>query len=103
MIITTTEMIPNKEYEIIETVFGITTQSKNMFKDIGAGFKSMVGGEVKSYTEMQENARKDAVDRMRASALALNADAIVMVRFDSSTIGADMQSVMAYGTAVKFV
>ncbi|WP_159649692.1 heavy metal-binding domain-containing protein [Erysipelothrix aquatica] len=102
MLITTTESVPGKEYEIIETVFGITTQSKNMFKDIGAGFKSMVGGEVKSYTEMQEKARKDAVDRMRENAISLNADAIVMVRFDSSTIGGDMQSVIAYGTAVKF-
>ncbi len=101
MIITTTENIPSKEYEIIGLVSGTITQSKSMLKDFGAGFKSMVGGEVKSYTEMQENAREEAVNRMRNNASHLGADAIVMVRFESSSI-VDMQSVLVYGTAVKF-
>lgn len=102
MLVTTTEKIPNQEYEIIGEVFGLTTRSKNMFKDIGAGFKSMVGGEIKSYTDMQREARDQAIDRLREEAEAVGADAVVMMRFDSGTIGQEMQSVVAYGTAVKF-
>lgn len=74
-----------------------------MFKDIGAGFKSMVGGEIKGYTDMQREARDQAIDRLKDEANKLNADAVVMMRFDSGTIGQDMQSVVAYGTAVKFI
>ncbi|MEG0237124.1 MAG: heavy metal-binding domain-containing protein [Cetobacterium sp.] len=88
---------------MIGEVFGLTTRSKNMFKDIGAGFKSMVGGEIKGYTDMQREARDQAIDRLKDEANKLNADAVVMMRFDSGTIGQDMQSVVAYGTAVKFI
>ncbi|MBD9707708.1 heavy metal-binding domain-containing protein [Enterococcus faecium] len=102
MLISTTERIPNKEYEIIGEVFGIVTQSKNILKDFSAGLKSMVGGEVKAYTEMQEEARKIALKRLKQNAEALGADAIVMMRFDSGSIGGEMHSVTAYGTAVKF-
>lgn len=103
MLITTTENIPGKEYEILGEVFGLTTQSKNMFKDIGASFKSMVGGEIKAYTEMQEKAREIALDRLQENAKAMGGEAIVMMRFDSGSIGGEMQSVVAYGTAVRFV
>ncbi|OOG28480.1 hypothetical protein BZK37_01730 [Enterococcus casseliflavus] len=103
MLISTTERIPNKEYEIIGEVFGIVTQSKNILKDFGAGLKSMVGGEVKAYTKMQEEARNMAIERLKQNAEALDADAIVMMRFDSGSIGGEMQSVTAYGTAVKFI
>lgn len=103
MLITTTENIPGKKYEVLGEVFGLTTQSKNMFKDIGAGLKSMVGGEIKGYTEMQENARMIALERLQEQAEALGGDAVVMMRFDSGSIAGDMQSVVAYGTAVKFV
>ena len=102
MIVTTTERIPRKEYEIIGEVFGLTTQSKNAFSDIGASLKSLVGGEVKAYTNMLEESREVAVDRLKENAKAMGADAVVMMRFDSGSIMQEMQSVVAYGTAVKF-
>ncbi|WP_203624747.1 MULTISPECIES: heavy metal-binding domain-containing protein [unclassified Lacticaseibacillus] len=102
MIVTTTERIPNHEYEIIGEVFGVTTQSRNMVSDLGAGLKSLVGGEIKGYTKMLQTSRETAVDRLRDSAAELGADAVVMMRFDSGSIAQDMQSVVAYGTAVKF-
>lgn len=102
MIVTTTERIPNHEYEIIGEVFGVTTQSRNMVSDLGAGLKSLVGGEIKGYTKMLQTSRETAVDRLRESAADLGADAVVMMRFDSGSIAQDMQSVVAYGTAVKF-
>lgn len=102
ILVTTTENIPGKEYDIIGEVFGLTTQSKNMFKDVGAGLKSMVGGEIRSYTKMLQTSREQALERLRQEAVEKGADAIVMMRFDSGTIGGDMQSVVAYGTAVKY-
>lgn len=102
MIVTTTERIPGKEYEILGEVFGVTTQSKNAFSDIGASLKSFVGGEVKAYTNMLEESREVAIQRLKASAKAMGADAVVMMRFDSGSIMQEMQSVVAYGTAVKF-
>ncbi|MGX6970671.1 heavy metal-binding domain-containing protein [Vagococcus bubulae] len=103
MLITTTENIPGKTYEIIGEVFGLTTNSKNVVRDIGASFKNLVGGEIKAYTEMQEESRELAIQRLKENAEKMGADAIVMMRFDSGSIGTDMQSVAAYGTAVKFV
>lgn len=103
LLITTTENIPNHQYEIIGEVFGVTTQSRNMFSDLGAGFKSMVGGEVRGYTKMLSSSRHEAIARLRQEAKELGADAVVMMRFDSGSIATDMQSVVAYGTAVKFI
>lgn len=103
MLVTTTENIPGKNYEIIGEVFGVTTQSRNMISDFGAGLKSLVGGEIKGYTQMLTNSREDALNRLRDAAAEVNADAVVMMRYDSGTIASDMQSVVAYGTAVKFV
>lgn len=102
LLVTTTEKIPGKEYEIIGEVFGLTTQSKNVFKNIGASFKNVVGGEIKAYTEMMTESRDISIERLRDNAKELGADAVVMMRFDSGSIGTDMQSVAAYGTAVKF-
>lgn len=102
MLVTTTETIPGRTYEVIGEVFGVTTQSKNLFSNIGAGFKNMVGGEIKGYTDMLHKSREQAIARLRADAAAVGADAIVMMRFDSGSIGTDMQSVVAYGTAVRF-
>lgn len=102
ILITTTEKIPGKEYDILGEVFGVTTQSKNLVKDFGAGLKSMVGGEIRSYTKMLQTSREQAIERLRNEALEKGADAIVMMRFDSGSIGGDMQSVVAYGTAVKY-
>ncbi len=82
---------------------GSTIQSKNIGKDIGQGFKTLVGGELKSYTKMMDEARNIAIERMTAQAQAMGADAIVSVRFSSSAIMAGAAEVMAYGTAVKYV
>ena len=103
ILVTTTEKIPGKEYEIIGEVFGLSTQSKNMISDMGAGLKSIVGGEIRAYTKMSHIARDKALDRLRQEASDLNADAVVMMRFDSGSMANDMQSVVAYGTAVRFI
>jgi uncharacterized protein YbjQ (UPF0145 family) len=102
ILVTTTEKIPEQEYDIIGEVFGLTTQSKNIVRNIGAGLKNIVGGEIKDYTQMMIEARDVAIERLRQNAVAMGADAVVMMRFDSGSISADMQSVAAYGTAVKF-
>ncbi|MFD1318621.1 heavy metal-binding domain-containing protein [Loigolactobacillus zhaoyuanensis] len=102
ILVTTTEHIPGQEYEIIGEVFGLTTQSKNFAKNIGAGLKNLVGGEIKAYTELLTEARDIAIERLRHNASELGADAVVMMRFDSDSISADMETVAAYGTAVKF-
>lgn len=103
MLVVTTENIPGRKYEAIGEVFGVTTQSKNFASDFGAGLKSMIGGEIKAYTKMLTTSREVALERLREEAGKLGADAVVMMRFDSGSIAGDMQSVVAYGTAVKFV
>lgn len=103
IIVTTTEKFTGRQYEIIGEVFGVTTQSKNMFHNIGANLKNIVGGEIKAYTEMLHESRDKAIERLKSEARAKGADAVVMMRFDSGSIGSDMQSVVAYGTAVRFV
>ncbi|TVV15575.1 heavy metal-binding domain-containing protein [Lactobacillus gasseri] len=103
LLVTTTENIPNQKYKIIGEVFGVTTQSKNAIRDFGAGLKSIVGGEIKAYTSMLTESRDQAINRLRENAANLGADAVVMMRFDSGAIAGDMQSVVAYGTAVKFI
>ena len=102
MLVVTTEHIAGQEYEVIGEVFGVTTQSKDFVRDIGAGLKSLIGGEVKDYTAMLQEARKVAIERMVDEATKKGADAVVMMRFDSGSIAQEMQSVVAYGTAVKF-
>lgn len=103
MLVTTTENIPGQKYEIIGEVFGATTQSRDAISDFGAGIKSFFGGEIKAYTKMTDRSRNHAIDRLKKNAEKLNADAVVMMRFDSSLDDQGMQSVVAYGTAVKFI
>ncbi len=102
MLFTTTEQVMGREYEILGLVKGATIQSKNIGKDFGAGLKSIVGGELKGYTEMMEEARDVAMQRMEEEARRLGADAIVCIRFSTSAIMQGAAEVMAYGTAVKF-
>ncbi|WP_157052285.1 heavy metal-binding domain-containing protein [Lacticaseibacillus brantae] len=102
ILISTTENIPGKTYTVIGEVFGLTTQSKNVVSDIGASLKNLVGGEIKAYTNMLLESRETAIQRLKDEAASKGADAVVMMRFDSGSIGSDMQSVVAYGTAVKF-
>ncbi len=103
MLITTTENIPGKSYEIVGLAKGSTIQSKHLGKDIGAGLRNIVGGEVKAYVEMMDEARDIATQRMIQNAEMLHADAIVCVRYSTSAVMASAAEVMAYGTAVKFV
>ncbi|WP_407342737.1 YbjQ family protein [Pengzhenrongella phosphoraccumulans] len=102
MIIATTESVPGRTVAAhLGIVMGNTVRSKNIGKDIGAGFKSMVGGELKSYTSMLTEAREESMNRMSASAEALGADAVVMVRFTTSAITEGAAELLCYGTAVK--
>ncbi|MCI9193292.1 YbjQ family protein [Acutalibacter muris] len=103
MFIVNTNDLPGQPIKALGIVMGSTIQSKNIGKDIGQGFKTLVGGELKSYTKMMDEARNIAIERMTAQAQAMGADAIVSVRFSSSAIMAGAAEVMAYGTAVKYV
>lgn len=102
MILTTTEQIGGKELEILGMVKGSTIQTVNMIRDLGAGLKTLVGGELTKYNEMMNNARALATKRMVEEAEAMGADAVVCVRYSSASIMQSAAEVMAYGTAVKF-
>ena len=102
MILTTTENVSGKNLEMLGLVKGSTIQTVNAFRDIGAGLKTLVGGELTKYNEMMNNARALATKRMVEEAQALGADAIVSVRYSSASIMQSAAEVMAYGTAVKF-
>ena len=102
MILTTTETINGKELEMLGLVKGSTIQTVNAIRDIGAGFKTLVGGELKKYNEMMDKARNLATERMIQEAESLGADAIVCVRFSSASVMQSAAEIMAYGTAVKF-
>lgn len=102
MILVNTDYISGKELEMLGMVKGSTIQSKNLGKDIAQGFKTLVGGELKAYTEMMNEARALATKRMVEEATAMGADAIVNVRYASSAVMQGAAEVMAYGTAVKF-
>lgn len=103
MILVNTDYITGKNFEMIGLVKGSTIQSKHMGKDILQGFKNMVGGELKSYTQMMNEARELATQRMVQEATSMGADAIVNIRYASSEIVQGATEVIAYGTAVKFI
>jgi len=103
MILVNTDYISGKEFEMLGLVKGSTIQSKHVGKDIAQSFKTLVGGELKSYNEMMNEARALATKRMVEEAETLQADAIVNVRYASSAIMQGAAEVIAYGTAVKFV
>ena len=102
MLLVTTETIAGEELEPLGLVKGSTIQSKNIGRDITQGLKTLVGGELKSYTDMMNQARQIATNRMIEEAQALGADAIVGVRYTSSSILQGAAEVMAYGTAAKY-
>ena len=102
MLIVTTEHIPGKEMEMLGLVKGSTIQTVNALRDIGAGLKTLIGGELKKYNEMMDDAREIATQRMIAEAKELGADAIVSVRYASSSIMQSAAEIMVYGTAVRF-
>ena len=102
MLLVTTEYIAGKELDMLGLVKGSTIQSKHVGHDISQGFKTLVGGELKAYTEMMNDARALATKRMCAEAEALGADAIVGVRYSGAAVMQGAAEVIAYGTAVKF-
>jgi len=102
MILVNTDYISGKELEMLGMVKGSTIQSKNIGKDITQGFKTIVGGELKAYTEMMNEARALSTKRMVEEAERLGADAVVNVRYASAAVMQGAAEVMAYGTAVKF-
>ena len=103
MILVNTDYISGIELEMLGLVKGSTIQSKHIGKDIAQSFKTLVGGELKSYNEMMNEARALATKRMVAEAEELGADAIVNIRYASSAIMQGAAEVIAYGTAVKFI
>ena len=103
MILVNTDYTTGKKLEMLGLVKGSTIQSKNIGRDITQGFKTLVGGELKAYNEMMNKARALATKRMVAEAEALQADAVVNVRYASSAVMQGAAEVMAYGTAVRFV
>ena len=102
VIILTTDKVPGKEVkEILGVVKGNTVRARNIGRDIGAAFKSMIGGEVKTYTDMTTQAREEAFNRMVNQAIEMGADAVIGMRFMTSMIMQGASEMLAYGTAVK--
>jgi uncharacterized protein YbjQ (UPF0145 family) len=101
MLVATTETVAG--HRIIETkgqCFGVVVRSRGLGGNIMAGLRSLAGGEITEYTVMIEEARRHAIDRLVQNATAMGANAVVMMRFDSSEIGQTMSEIVAYGTAV---
>lgn len=104
MIIVNTDFIPGREiHSALGIVRGSTIRAKHLGKDILAGLRTLFGGEIKEYTEMLLESRAEAVQRMRAQAEDLGADAIINVRFVTSQVMSGAAELLAYGTAVKLV
>ena len=101
MIIVTCENVAgHRVRQTIGQVFGVVVRSRGIGGNIMASLRSIVGGEITEYTQMLEEARRHATDRMVQNANAMGANAIIMMRFDSSEIGQSMSEIVAYGTAV---
>lgn len=101
MIVTNIETIPGmRTIRHLGLVQGSTVKAKNVGRDIMAGLKNLVGGELKGYTELMEESRREAADRMQRQAKEIGANAVVNVRFSTSTITQGAAEILAYGTAV---
>jgi uncharacterized protein YbjQ (UPF0145 family) len=99
IVVTTENLVGYRVKEVKGQVFGVVVRSRGLGGNIMAGLRSIVGGEITEYTTLLEEARRHAVDRMVQNAQAMGANAIVMMRFDSSEIGQVMSEIVAYGTA----
>ena len=99
IVVTTEEVSGHRIVEMKGQVFGLVVRSRGLGGNIMAGLRSLGGGEITEYTELLEDARRHAVDRMIENARAMGANAVVMMRFDSSELGQTMTEVVAYGTA----
>ena len=102
MVLVNIDYIPGKEFEVLGMAKGTVVQSKNFGKDFMAGMKTLVGGEITSYTEMLNEARQIAVKRMVDEAEGMGADAVINIRYGSSAVMQGAAEVIAYGTAVRF-
>jgi uncharacterized protein YbjQ (UPF0145 family) len=103
MLLSTTETFPGKEIaESLGIARGSTVRARNIGRDIFAGFKNIIGGEIQEYTRLQAQAREQAIQRMIDDAKRLNADAIVNVRFTTAMVMQGAAEILAYGTAVRF-
>lgn len=102
MLLVNIDYIPDKEFEVLGIVKGTVVYSKNFGKDFMAGMKTLVGGEIESYTDMLNTARQIATKRMVEDAEKIGADAVVNVRYGSSSVMQGAAEVVAYGTAVKY-
>jgi uncharacterized protein YbjQ (UPF0145 family) len=101
MLVTTTENIPGmRRTKTLGQVFGVVVRSRGLGGNIVASLRSIVGGEIHEYTQLLEETRRQAVDRLVRNATTMGANAVVMMRFDSSEIGQYMSEIVAYGTAV---
>lgn len=103
MILVTTDFISGKELQTLSLVRGSTVHSKNIGRDLLSSFKTLVGGEITDYTEMMEEARVIATQRMTAQAEQLGADAVIGIRYASSAIMQGAAEIIVYGTAVRFI
>ncbi len=102
VIITSADYIPGRTIiEHLDIVSGNTVRAKHLGRDIMAGLKTLVGGEIRAYTEMLSEARQEALKRMEEDALELGADAVINVRFTTSMVMQGMAEMLAYGTAVR--
>jgi len=103
MIITTTETLPGHEIDkVLGVARGSTVRARNIGRDIFAGLKNIVGGEIEEYTKLQAQSREQAMERMIKDAENLGADAIVNIRLTTSMVMQGASEILAYGTAVKF-
>jgi uncharacterized protein YbjQ (UPF0145 family) len=101
MLIVTTENVPgHRVTEVKGQCFGVVVRSRGLGGNIMAGLRSIVGGEIHEFTQLLEEARRHAIDRLVQNAASMGANAIVMMRFDSAEIGQTMSEIVAYGTAV---
>ena len=103
MLLLTLNYIPGQEIEALGVAKGTIVQTKNLGKDFMSGMKSLVGGELNSYTEMLNEARQVATKRMVDEATAMGADAVINVRYESASLMQGAAEVMVYGTAVKYI
>ena len=102
MILSTTDKLPNKEViEILGVARGSTVRARNVGRDLFAGLKSLVGGEIEEYTKLQAQAREQAMYRMQQDAEKMGADAVINIRLTTSMVMQGMSEILAYGTAVK--
>ena len=101
MIVATTETVAGQRVrQTLGQVFGVVVRSRGLGGNIAAGLRSLVGGEITEYTQMLEEARKHAIDRLVDNAALMGSNAVLTLRFDSSEIGQTMSEIVAYGTAV---